>query len=234
MLFTKDELHNSLIDPETSGLPALTPSLAYESTLSFLADVHAHTLFPNLMSEDSFLEEERKHPVSFISLIPEKFLQVFKSQGEAGQAQRNLSLERFKYFTLARTLNVQGTTLHSMAQSARPQSFGVVTSHRCAPLKIDKDEMVYVHLVSLDGLQNIYASQGIITGSQLSKLEDVERVSIVSLRSWTYQAIPPHSESFGTLPDDLNKTKQPRRRLDSKLRNSSASPGPPTNAPTQK
>ena len=79
MSFTKDELHNSLIDPETSGLPALTPSLAYESILSFLADEHAHTLFPNLMSEDSFSEEEKKHPVLFISLILEKFLQLFKS-----------------------------------------------------------------------------------------------------------------------------------------------------------
>ena len=121
-----------------------------------------------------------------------------------------------------------------MAQSARPQSFGVVTSHRCAPLKIDKDEIVYVHLVSLDGLQNIYASQGQITGFQSSKLEGVERVSIVSLRSWTYQAIPPHSETFGTLLDDLNKNKQPLRRPDSDLRSLSASPGPATIVPAQK
>ena len=77
MPFKKDELHNSLIGPGTSGLPALTSSLAYESTLSFLADKHAHTLFPNLMSEDSFSEEEKKHPVLFISLTPDKFLQLF-------------------------------------------------------------------------------------------------------------------------------------------------------------
>ncbi len=158
MPFTKDELHNSLIDPEISDLPALTSSLAYESTLSFLADKHAHTLFPDLMSEDSFSEEEKKHPVSFISLIPDKFLQLFDSQGEAGQAQHNLSLGRFRYFAHARTLNVQGTTLHPIAESARQQSFGLVTSHRCAPLNINKDETVYVHLVFLDGLQNIYAS----------------------------------------------------------------------------
>ena len=73
-----------------------------------------------------------------------------------------------------------------------------------------------------------------ITGFQSSKLEGVERVSIVSLRSWTYQAILLYSETFGTLLDDLNKTKQPPHRLDSELRNSSASPGPPTSAAAQK
>ena len=94
--------------------------------------------------------------------------------------------------------------------------------------------MIYFHLVSLDGLQNMYAFQGIGTGFQSSKLEGVERVSIISLRSGTYQAIPPHSESFGTLPDDLNKIKEPPRRLNSELRNSSAGPGPPTITPAQK
>nr|CEG05440.1 unnamed protein product [Fusarium clavum] len=72
----------------------------------------------------------------------------------------------------------------------------VVISHRLGPGGIENPTPVFAHLVSLQGIR----------GRPVNSLDGKDRVALVSLYSWSYNAIPPNTVDLGTSLTNLNST----------------------------
>lgn len=218
LTFTEDELSKFLPDSGMSVPPKLTSTLAFEGRLSFLLEERTGILCPNLKAKEEFPDQVKNQVVSFISLEQDKFMQLFGNQEDSKNSQATLSLDRFKYFAHVRTLDVQGTTLHPAASSPVSKSFGLLTSHRCGPLNVVKPTTVFVHLLSLDGVQKVGSKDQKIVSFDGAKIDNVQRVNIVSLLSWTYKSLPPLTDTdkmrFEHLKSSIGPLRRPQAELD--------------------
>lgn len=97
-----------------------------------------------------------------------------------------------RYLAHERIVNTQGMAVAGTASDEDERgTFGVVVSHRAGPSNIAAPTTVHVHLVSIEGVEEMRPWP--IAG-------DIRYVALSTLHSWTYTCLPPSSR---TLYDDF-------------------------------
>ncbi|KAF4463881.1 hypothetical protein FALBO_9294 [Fusarium albosuccineum] len=89
-----------------------------------------------------------------------------------------------RYLAHERTVNTQGMDVTGAVREDEEGTFGVVISHRSGPTSIEVPVAVYVHLISIEGIEQM---------KPWPISRDVQYVALSSLHSWTYMCLPPRS-----------------------------------------
>ncbi|KAL7961260.1 hypothetical protein V8C34DRAFT_320028 [Trichoderma compactum] len=122
------------------------------------------------------------------------FQALFSQSDKSGKAVATSTpyVYHHRYLAHERIVNTQGMAMAGAASDEDDQgTFGVIVSHRGGPSNISAPTAVHVHLVSIEGVEDMGSWP--IAG-------DIQYVALSSLHSWTYTCLPPSSR---TLYDDL-------------------------------
>ncbi|KAF3906747.1 hypothetical protein AA313_de0203405 [Arthrobotrys entomopaga] len=92
-----------------------------------------------------------------------------------------------RYLAHKRDLNSQGMALSAAASDDDTDSFGVIFSHRSGPVDITAPTPVYVHLISIEGIEQMHP---------WPIADDTSYVAVSSLYSWSYQCLPPNTPTI--------------------------------------
>ncbi|KAI5811788.1 hypothetical protein DFH27DRAFT_521172 [Peziza echinospora] len=120
-----------------------------------------------------------------------------------GAAQEKCSVGRYKWLAHVRNINTAG-----MAEAGEFDNeegvFSIVMSHRTGPVDLKEPRPVYVHLVSIENLEEL-----------AWPLRSESRVALCSLASWSYMTLPADAfnvvdamEHLGTTLGVLRPTEQ--------------------------
>ena len=107
----------------------------------------------------------------------------------------NLDVSRYRYLSHMRTINTKGMAIAGETEGDPERDFGVCVSNRSAPSNLPKTSPVYVHLVSLEKLEDITLPS-----------DENKRIAIISLYSWSYLCLPPASVDIKTTLQNLATT----------------------------
>jgi hypothetical protein len=203
LVFTSDELDMQPFAGRPDTRDAANSTRCLSTTVASLtqADQDDKNNFrcPNVNKDD--LQDSTA--LSYIVLSKTHF-QALIAGSPAGAAA--IDFEHFKYFAHVRSVNVQGSSHAASSDNPDDHPFGVVVSHRTGPADATESRMVFVHLISLDGIAENLNARPLAAG--------VDRVGLVSLYAWTYRVAPNDPISYVDLLNELNRTMQPLRRPD--------------------
>ncbi|KAF7563138.1 hypothetical protein G7046_g948 [Stylonectria norvegica] len=107
-----------------------------------------------------------------------------------------------------RDIRNEGMALAAASTEEDSGSYSVVVSHRTGPFSITEPKVVYVHLVSLEGVDHLNP----IDGTWPLKPE-ILFVGMPSLLSWTYICLPPSSPDVSARFDHLGQNVELIRSL---------------------
>lgn len=144
---------------------------------------------------------------------------TYDDDGNPKTPQPVPDVSRYKFLAHVRNTNTQG-----MAEACLTDGhFSIVVSHRVGPINITQPTPVVVHLISIEGVENMTLP---IT---------TQFVALSSLQSWTYTCLPPSSlnvlEMFRGLGNTLDVLRAPKSIIEAVLNvpkgNTEAAPGAP-------
>ncbi|OJJ42077.1 hypothetical protein ASPZODRAFT_147782 [Penicilliopsis zonata CBS 506.65] len=187
LVFTADELQATPL-PGTKNTPSPTHGLSASVSQLVQADQAQASSFrcPNVNSHDA----KDETAVTYIMLKKQLFETLIV---------KNKAI--FSYFSHVRRVDVTGSAHVSDKPEEHP--FSVVFSPRTGPVE-GKDQAVYVHLVSLDGVADNLKDR-VLTA-------DVQTVGLISLYAWSYRICPGDEISYRDILSNLDKDRQPLRR----------------------
>ncbi|KAF3208014.1 hypothetical protein TWF192_003200 [Orbilia oligospora] len=195
LVFTKDEL--SLSDAELKGDNSFFKDTSVKNTISPNETLGFEMPLADILKVD---KEHVARPFTTISgateittnlifIRPELFNNLFSTYGKDGKVvpSTETDISRYKYFAHVRRLNTQGMAEADAYDEDEilDREFGIVMSHRAGPLTIAEPTQVFVHIVSLEEVEDL-------TPFPVDPLRS-SRVAIVSLYSWTYMCLPANS-----------------------------------------
>lgn len=157
-------------------------------------------------SEDSKVTDDpelAKAQTDVIFLKSELFtslVSTYNDDGEPVKGQTVPDVSRYKYLSHVRNVNTTG-----MAEACLTDGlFSIIVSHRVGPLAITQPTPVVVHLVSIEGVEDM----------TLPLSTEHQFVALSSLHSWTYTCLPPNSlnvlDMFRSLGTTLDVLRAPR------------------------
>jgi hypothetical protein len=117
-----------------------------------------------------------------ILLVPQSvFNPIFSKYNPQGNSEStpNPYVDRYRYLAHQRHINVEGMANADDDQNETTRRFSVVVANRLGPLSESKATPVVVHLVSLEGINNL---------SPFPVPQN--HVAMISLHSWTYSVLP--------------------------------------------
>ncbi|MCJ1280119.1 hypothetical protein MMC21_007946 [Puttea exsequens] len=200
MVFTKDELETIKFETDDKTATAREPTSATMSFQVPLAALKKRTDIssPNFEDDELSSDQIQEDNANFIFLKTNRFCTLFGDQTSDGKDPTTISLERFKYFAHIRHVNIEGTSFNTNknASDTTTQPFGVVFSHRSGPVEIQEPDTLFVHLISLDGINKNIKS--------LPLQSSVSYVALVSLHSWTYRCTPEGHITYRDMMEHLN------------------------------
>lgn len=142
----------------------------------------------------------------FIFIKPELFKNMFSSFDDQNKRQDSGGPEttRYKYLSHVREINTTGMAVAGVEEIG---IFSIVVGSRSGPLDNAAPVSVFVHLVSIEGVEGM--------GSFPTK----DFVALCSLHSWTYTVMPPGMlnihEAFDNIGKTLNVLRPPDTVIDS-------------------
>ncbi|KAH7006889.1 hypothetical protein EDB80DRAFT_893391 [Ilyonectria destructans] len=115
----------------------------------------------------------------FIFLKPDLFKSFFSTFDESNMRQvpEKPNVNQYKYLSHVRKINTKGMAVAGVEDFG---IFSVVVSNRCGPLNNPTAASISVHLVSIEGVEDM-----MWPGS------DKDYVGLCSLHSWNYTVVPP-------------------------------------------
>lgn len=148
-------------------------------------------------------QELVKAQTDVIFLKSELFTSLVTTYNDDGEPVKNQTVpdvSRYKYLSHVRNVNTTG-----MAEACLTDGlFSIVVSHRVGPLAITQPTPVVVHLISIEGVENM----------TLPLSAENQFVALSSLYSWTYTCLPPSSlnvlEMFRGLGSTLDVLRAPK------------------------
>lgn len=127
----------------------------------------------------------------------------------------------YRFLAHRRDVNSQGMAVSGSATVDDSGSFGVVLSHRSAPFSLTQPTAVFVHLVSIEGVEQM---------RPWPIQSDKRFVAMCSLASWSYIALPPETpnvrDQFLTLGGSLDLLRPKLNIDDAKKLNDQQPHGP--------
>ncbi|KKK25947.1 hypothetical protein ARAM_003527 [Aspergillus rambellii] len=191
LVFTADELQVTPL-ANNKNIPSATRALsAVVSQLAQADKAESSFRCPNVNDLDAADETV----ASYIVLKRELFEHLIMS-----------NISTFAYLSHVRRVAVAGSAHVSDTPDEHP--FSVVVSPRTGPVD-GKEQTVYVHLVSLDGIVENLKTR--------SLTDSVKTIGVVSLYAWTYRISPGDEISYRDILCSLDKDKQPLCRPKSLL-----------------
>ncbi|KAF5012358.1 hypothetical protein FDECE_1585 [Fusarium decemcellulare] len=121
-------------------------------------------------------------------------------------------LYHHRYLAHERTVNTQGMDVTGVTREAEEGTFGVLVSHRSGPTNITVPTAVHVHLISIEGIEQM---------KPWPIYRDVQYVALSSVHSWTYMCLPPTNHdganpgmSVGTFKPGPSEAAEEKMRRD--------------------
>lgn len=131
---------------------------------------------------------------------------TYDDDGNPKTPQTAPDVSRYKFLAHVRNTNTQG-----MAEACLTDGhFSIVVSHRVGPINITQPTPVVVHLISIEGVEN------------MTLPIPTQFVALSSLQSWTYTCLPPSSlnvlEMFRDLGNTLDVLRAPMSIIEAVLK----------------
>ncbi|KAK4136042.1 hypothetical protein BT67DRAFT_417956 [Trichocladium antarcticum] len=198
--FAQDELR---LAPDSLGGTAVkqTPTLAVTMTVGDMWNLGASARVATPITEELGPERIRDAKGDFILIKPDLFKSMFSTFGDDNRRAVASTPETTKYKYLAHVRNINTT---GMAEAGKEDVgiFSVVVGSRSGPLGNTSPVLVSVHLVSIEGVEEM-------TGWP----DDKKFVALCSLHSWNYTVNPPGTrnvhDAFVNLGETLNLLRAP-------------------------
>ncbi|KAK6499504.1 hypothetical protein TWF506_004134 [Arthrobotrys conoides] len=199
LVFTKDEI--ALSDAELKGDLSFFKDTSVKDTVSPNETLGYEMPLADILKLDknqvarpfTTIAGGTETTTNLIFLKPELFNNLFSTYDKDGEIVRSAEpdISRYKYFAHVRRLNTQGMADADAYDEDEilDREFGIVVSHRAGPLTIVEPTQVFVHIVSLEEVEDI--SPFPVPGPADSVSS--KRVAMVSLHSWTYMCLPANS-----------------------------------------
>ncbi|RDW58743.1 hypothetical protein BP6252_13219 [Coleophoma cylindrospora] len=143
-------------------------------------------------------DTSKETSLSAIFLKPSLFNELFRNQGINDGDQRFPDLSRYGYLSHVRQINAEGMPEAGVERFAH---HSIVLSHRTGPVNQKNPTPVVVHLVSLEGIENM----------EWPIPDSAKFVAMPSLYSWTYMCHPPGAFDVERMIRDLGTTRGPLR-----------------------
>ena len=176
-----------------------TSSLTVNMTVQDAMKVE-NTAAPFFAMENQLSDATKAEASDFIFLSSNMFQNLFSPFDDHGvrQIPANPDTTPFQYLSHVRNINTSGMALAGVEDTG---VFSIVISARCGTLNNTKPTSTVVHLVSIEGVQNMTLP--------LSQ----PRVALCSLQSWTYSVLPPRQldvfDSFTNIGKTLGVLRPP-------------------------
>ncbi|KAL1592602.1 hypothetical protein SLS60_011018 [Paraconiothyrium brasiliense] len=130
---------------------------------------------------------------STIFVKPSLFTELFRDNNNPESSQQRPDLSRYGYLSHIRRVNTTGMADADVDGEA---FYSLIVSHRVGPLDQKDPSPVLVHLVSLEGVENL--TLPLDTGTQY--------VAMASLHSWSYNCLPPNAFDVESVMEHLGLT----------------------------
>ncbi|RDW57765.1 hypothetical protein BP5796_12566 [Coleophoma crateriformis] len=143
-------------------------------------------------------DTSKETSLSAIFLKPSLFNELFRNQSINDGDQRFPDLSRHGYLSHVRQINTEGMAEAGVEKFAH---HSIVLSHRTGPVNQKTKTPVVVHLVSLEGIENM----------EWPIPDSAQFVAMSSLSSWTYMCHPPGTFDVERMIRDLGTTRGPLR-----------------------
>ncbi|KAK6510288.1 hypothetical protein TWF481_005005 [Arthrobotrys musiformis] len=199
LVFTKDEL--SLSDAELKGDNSFFKDTSIKDSVSANETLGFEMPLPEILKIDkeqvarpfTTIADATETTTNIIFLKPELFNSLFSTYDKDGKVvpSAETDISRYKYLAHVRRLNTQGMADADAYDSDEilDREFGILVSHRAGPLTIAQPTQVFVHIVSLEEVEDLTPFP-VAPSSDPTKSK---RVAMVSLYSWAYMCLPTNS-----------------------------------------
>ena len=194
LTFTQDELKlpQAALDPQTGiftkvqGLengPVQSPTFSINIPVSQIVNIQQTT---TPVTYDAASDGKA---TSDIVLVPRGlFTSLFSKYDANGTPDLTAPyVYHHRYLAHRRDINSQGMAVAGALTDDDTGSFGVIFSHRSGPLDITVPTPVYVHLLSIEGIEQM---------TPWPIAEDIKYIAMSSLHSWSYQCLPPDTPTI--------------------------------------
>ncbi|KAF9768840.1 hypothetical protein IL306_013800 [Fusarium sp. DS 682] len=215
LTFTEDELK---LKPDALGTGNTFKQTSTLSVKTTVGDVQNLTTKGNVVSPVSEIlnivkddkeetEKIRKAQGEFIFIKPDLFKSVFSTFDDDNKRQVPASPDtnKFKYLSHVRNINTTGM---AVAGTEDVGVFSVVVGSRSGPLTNTAPVNVSVHLLSIEGVEDMSSFPA-----------DDKLVALCSLHSWNYTVMPPGMlnvfEAFTSLGETLDVLRPPEEIIKS-------------------
>ncbi|KAF3920987.1 hypothetical protein ABW20_dc0104006 [Dactylellina cionopaga] len=198
LVFTKDEL--ALSDTELKGDNSFFKDTTIKDTAAQNETMGFDMPLPDILKLDkeqavrpfTTIADATETKTSVIFLRPNLFNNLFATYDSGGKIipSNEADISRYKYLAHVRRLNTKGMADADAYDEDEilDREFGIVVSHRAGPMTITEPTQAFVHIVSLEEIEDI--SFPVTPASDPSKSK---RVAMISLHSWTYMCLPANS-----------------------------------------
>lgn len=208
LVFTQEELRlgDTVLNGSTSiftGTKDLTKPVTQSATLAInmkVSDIWLtqNSTTPIKTSTDSAVTEATTDVIFLQSQLFTSLVTNYDKDGNATPGQKNPDVSRYKYLAHVRNINTTGMADAGVEDDGL---FSIIVSHRVGPLTITQPTPVVVHLVSIEGVE------------EMTLPISTSFVALSSLYSWTYTCLPPNSlnvyDAFHALGDTLSVLRAP-------------------------
>ncbi|KAK3336421.1 hypothetical protein B0T19DRAFT_396174 [Cercophora scortea] len=130
---------------------------------------------------------------NLIFLKPTLFTELFRNNTAGGSDQTYPDLSRYGFLSHSQRINTAGMAEASASDNAY---YSLTVSHRVGALAQKGPTTVFVHLVSLEGVEAM----------TLPIQDSIQYVALASLYSWSYTCLPPDSFDVKDLMRGLGET----------------------------
>ncbi|MCJ1434527.1 hypothetical protein MMC27_003896 [Xylographa pallens] len=194
LTFTQDELKLSqaALDPQTGIFTKVKglekgavqgPTFSINTPVSQIVNIQQTT---TPVTYDAITDGA---VTSDIVLLPRPlFASLFSRYDATGNPKSTAPyVYHHRYLAHRRDIHNQGMAVSGTSTDDDTGSFGVIFSHRSGPVDITVPTPVYVHLVSIEGIEQM---------SPWPMADSVKYVAMSSLQSWSYLCLPPDTPTI--------------------------------------
>ncbi|KAK6524177.1 hypothetical protein TWF694_005837 [Orbilia ellipsospora] len=192
--FTQDELKlpPAAMDPNTgifTKVKGLEKGAVQGPTFSINMSVSQISNIQQTVSPVTYDETVDGAATSDMLLLPRAlFTSLFSKYDPNGKPDASAPyVYHHRYLAHKRDINNQGMALSAAASEDDTGSFGVIFSHRSGPVDITAPTPVYVHLISIEGIEQM---------TPWPIADGTAYVAVSSLYSWSYLCLPPDTPTI--------------------------------------
>ena len=196
LTFTADELSNTEDQVKSFFSDSAAGKKTYKQNENLAVNISLkdiNQLDPNFASGPTYGDTDFGDAISettaLIFIKAKQFNDLFSAYKDDGSPDSTPKpdVSRHRFLSHLRTVNTEGMAIAGETEDKSKRDFAVITSNRCAPAYFEQPTSIYVHLVSLEKLEDIAPWPNPTNNAAGTE----RRVALLSLDSWIYTCLPP-------------------------------------------